>query len=168
VDVINLSEYDFQLAEYNDLPEIVSIYRSLIGTPGCTWDSDYPNDESAESDIENKALYVLRKGKKIIAVASAGDFNELGQLSWDLQKPCELARIGVLPSYQKQGVGTIILQNVIKTAKGKGYDGIRMLVSKTNPAALALYNKNGFEKCGETFMYDIDFYCYQILFNFDR
>ena len=40
-----------------------------------------------------------------------------------------------------------------------------MLVSKTNPAALALYEKNGFERRGETFMYDIDFYCYQIDFS---
>ena len=39
-----------------------------------------------------------------------------------------------------------------------------MIVSKNNPAALALYNKNGLEMCGETFMYDIDFYSYQMLF----
>jgi ribosomal protein S18 acetylase RimI-like enzyme len=59
-------------------------------------------------------------------------------------------------------IGTTILKHIIKTAEEKGFDGIRILVSKTNPAALALYDKNGFERCGEVFMYDIDFYCYQI------
>jgi ribosomal protein S18 acetylase RimI-like enzyme len=39
-----------------------------------------------------------------------------------------------------------------------------MLVSKTNNAALALYEKNGFERCGEVFRFGIDFYCYQITF----
>ena len=70
-----------------------------------------------------------------------------------------------MPSMQNQGVGTMILKNVMDVAKEKGFDGIRMLVSKMNPAALALYDKNGFERCGEVLMYDIDFYCCQILFN---
>ena len=120
--------------------------------------------ETAENDINNDWLYTLKKHDKIIAVASVGDFDELRDLHWKPKKPCELARIGVKPAFQKQGIGTIILQNIIKTAKEKGYDGIRMLVSKTNSAALALYDKNGFERCGEVFKFDIDFYCYQITF----
>jgi ribosomal protein S18 acetylase RimI-like enzyme len=157
-----LDSYEFLLANHDDIPEIVSIYHSLVGTPGCTWDLDYPSKESAEYDIDNKFLYVLKTKGKIIAVSSIGEFNELRNLSWKPQKPCELMRIGVSPAFQKQGNGTIILQNIIRIVKEKGYDGIRMLVSKTNCAALALYDKNGFERCGEVFKFDIDFYCYQI------
>jgi ribosomal protein S18 acetylase RimI-like enzyme len=156
--------YEFLLAAGEDIPEIANIYSSLVGTPGCTWDSDYPNRETAESDVGSKSLYVLKKDGRIVAVASAGPFDELGHLPWLPKHPCELARIGVAPSMHNKGVGTVILQNVMKAMKEKGFDGIRMLVSKTNPAALALYEKNGFEKCGEVFMYDIDFYCYQIQF----
>ena len=155
----------FSLACYNDIPEIVHIYKSLVGTPGCTWGDDYPSRATAEWDIKHNNLYILKSNEKIIAIASIGDFDELGHLQWKPKKACELARIGVIPSMQKQGVGTMILQNVIDVAKEKGFDGIRMLVSKTNPAALALYDKNGFEGCGEVFMYDIDFYCYQMLFD---
>lgn len=126
---------------------------------------DYPNKENVESDIESKSLYVLKYDDKIVAVAAAGSFNELEHLNWKPKKPCELARIGVSPTMQKQGLGTIILQNIMSEMKRKDYDGIRMLVSKSNSAALALYNKNGFEMCGETFMYGIDFYCYQITFD---
>ena len=157
-----MADYEFLLAKYNDIPQIIDIYHSLIGTPGCTWSIDYPNRETAESDIESKSLYVLKKNGTIVAVASAGEFNELGHLQWTLKVPCELARIGVIPTMQKQGIGTTILQNIIKTAKEKEFDGIRMLVSKTNPSALALYDKNGFKKYGEVSMYGIDFYCYQI------
>jgi ribosomal protein S18 acetylase RimI-like enzyme len=164
-DAVIMDGYTFLLVNYDDIPEVVRIYHSLIGTPGCTWNLDYPNRATAESDINSKSLYILKKNDKTIAVASVGEFNELGHLQWTPKKPCELARIGVIPSMQKQGIGTIILQNIIEKVKEKGFDGIRMLVSKTNPAALALYDKNGFERCGETFMFDIDFYCYQIKFN---
>jgi L-amino acid N-acyltransferase YncA len=51
-----LSNYEFQLANHDDIPEIVSIYHSLVGTPGCTWDSDYPSKETAENDINNDWL----------------------------------------------------------------------------------------------------------------
>jgi GNAT superfamily N-acetyltransferase len=156
--------YKFQLASYDDIYEIVGIYHSLIGTPGCTWNLDYPGKETAEDDIANGRLYTLKKNDIIVAVASAGDIDELGDLRWKPKKPCELARIGVRPAYQNQGIGTIMLKNIIGTAGEKGYDGIRMLVSKTNTAALALYDKNGFKRCGEVFRFDIDFYCYQMTF----
>jgi ribosomal protein S18 acetylase RimI-like enzyme len=159
-----LSEYTFSSADYNDIPEIVGIYHSLVGAPGCTWSMDYPSRATAEADINSKSLYILKKDDKIIAVASAGEFNELGHLQWKSKNACELARIGVMPGMHRQGIGTMILREIIKLARDKGYDGIRLLVSKTNPAALFLYNKNGFVKRGEVFLFDIDFYCYEITF----
>jgi ribosomal protein S18 acetylase RimI-like enzyme len=159
-----MGRFNFLLANDSDLSEIMELYHSIIGTPGCTWSLDYPSKENVEADIKSKTLYILKKDDKIVAVAAAGSFGELDHLYWRPKKPCELARIGVDPTMQKQGVGTIILQNVINTMKSKDFDGIRMLVSKTNSAALALYNKNGFEMCGETFMFGIDFYCYQMNF----
>jgi len=159
-----MGRYNFLLANDSDLSEIMELYHSIIGTPGCTWSLDYPCEENVEADIKSKSLYILKNHDKIVAVAAAGSFDELDHLYWRPKKPCELARIGVDPTMQKQGVGTIILQNVINTMKSKDFDGIRMLVSKTNSAALALYNKNGFEMCGETFMFGIDFYCYQMNF----
>lgn len=161
-----MNNYKFDLANDNDISETVDIYHSLIGTPGCTWDYEYPSRDSTKSDIDNKSLYVLKRDTQIIAIASAGEFNELEDLNWSLKKPCELMRIGVLSTLQNHGIGTIILQNVIKKMREKGYDGIRLLVSKTNPAALELYDKNGFERCGEVFRFDIDFYCYQLIFDF--
>jgi ribosomal protein S18 acetylase RimI-like enzyme len=160
-----VGNYDFLLAEYDDIPEIMNVYHSLIGTPGCTWSLDYPDKETVHADIESNALYVLKESNKIVAVAAAGVSDELAHLQWDLKNPCELARVGVLTQFQKRGVGTIILKNVIAAVEQKGFDGINMLVSKTNPVALALYDKNGFEKRGEVFMYEIDFYCYQMQFH---
>ena len=164
-EINELSNYEFKLANYDEISEITSIYHSLIGTPGCTWDLDYPNRETAEYDINNGFLYVLKDGKKIIAVASAGNFDELGDLQWKLKNPCELARIGVMPTMQKQGIGSILLKYIIKTMAKKGYDGMRFTVCKNNHSAIALYNKIGFEKCGEVYRFGRDNYCYQMQFN---
>ena len=160
----NMDNYVFQLATYEDIPEITTIYQSLVGTPGCAWNSDYPNEETAKEDIDNGWLYILKKDGKIIGAVSAGDFDWFNDLQWKPKNPCDFARIGVAPAFQSRGIGTIMVQNVIKIMKSKGFDGIRLIVSKTNPAALALYEKNGFERCGEIYMFDIDFYRYQIEF----
>jgi ribosomal protein S18 acetylase RimI-like enzyme len=160
----NIKIYDFTLASREDIPAIVSIYRSLIGTPGCTWDEEYPSRETAEQDVSRQELFILKKGGSIVAVASAGAFDELADLTWKSRNPCELARIGVSPNFQNQGIGTKMLRHVMEAVKAKGYDGIRMLVSKTNYPALALYEKNGFERCGAVYRFDHDFYCYVIQF----
>ena len=152
-----MANYDFSLADYDDIPEIMNLYHSLIGTPGCTWSLDYPDSETAREDINKKCLYVLKENNTIISVASVREVDELSHLQWSPKKPCELARVGVMALFQNRGIGTIILQNVIEAVKKRGADGIILLVSKTNDAALSLYSKNGFIKCGEAFMYDIDF-----------
>jgi ribosomal protein S18 acetylase RimI-like enzyme len=162
---LTADDYSFSLANQEDIPAIISIYRSLVGTPGCTWDYEYPSQETAERDIARQELFVLKKGGSIVAVASAGVFDELADLTWKSKNPCELARIGVSPDLHNQGVGTEILRHVMETVNEKGFDGIRMLVAKTNFPALALYEKNGFKRCGEVFRFNTDFYCYEIQFD---
>ena len=157
--------YRFNLANQDEADEIFKLYHSLIGTPGCTWNLDYPNKEIVQTDIDKKSLYTLRDSENMLAsVAFAGKSDELDSLCWSLNNPCDLARIGVASMFQRQGIGTIILKKVITVAKARGFDGIRMLVSKSNPSALALYDKNGFIKCGEAFMFEIDFHCYEMIF----
>jgi ribosomal protein S18 acetylase RimI-like enzyme len=158
------NEYDFCLAQEKDFSAIMDFYHSLIGTPGCTWDLDYPHEENVTQDIINNSLYLLKNKQEIIATAAAGTSDELQALSWSTKNPCDLARIGVASAMQGKGIGTSMLKMVIAAVKKRGYDGIRMLVSKNNSAALALYDKNGFVKCGEVNMYDIDFYCYEMCF----
>ena len=159
-----MDDYQLVLAEEQELPEIMGIYRSLAGTPGCDWNEVYPDRTDAEADLRRGALYLLKKGGRIVALASANEAEELKTLKWAPQRPCELARLGVVQSAQNRGIGTILVQKLAGVLREKGYDGIVLLVSKTNRAALALYEKNGFEKCGEAFLYGIDFDCYQLCF----
>lgn len=163
-----MGKYVFSLAAQDEASKILKIYQDLIGIPGCHWNIYYPDKEIVESDIKNGWLYTLKDDDKILGVVSAGPLNppdqDMGHLTWELENPCLLGRLAVVRELLGQGIGTIVLEHTIKLAKGKGFDGIVMLVGKTNTAALALYNKYGFEICGETHMYDHDYYCYQMRF----
>lgn len=80
-----MNKYDFALASYDDISEIVNLYKRIIGTPGCLWSFDYPNQEFAESDIKNNNLYTLKREGIIIGIASLCEFDELSDLKWELK-----------------------------------------------------------------------------------
>jgi ribosomal protein S18 acetylase RimI-like enzyme len=155
-----------RLAKNKDKESILSLYQSLIGISGCTWSMKYPYIEEVQHDIENSSLYcICDNTDSILAVAAAGNDNELDHLLWNdkMKNPCELARVAVNQSKHNLGLGYAIVEYVIKDVKKRGFDGIRMLVSKSNPSALALYEKFNFHRCGETRMYDIEFFCYEMV-----
>lgn len=158
-------EYAFLAAQEADAPAVYALYRSLIGTPGCTWSDEYPTEELVLRDIRIQSLYVLKDTQgRLVAAAFAGPDDELKDLSWDPQNPCELARVAVDLSLQNQGIGSYLLKQVIAAVKARGFDGIRMLVAISNHHALALYDKNGFQRLDEVQMYGHKFYRYQMKF----
>lgn len=97
----NIGNYELQLANYDDIFEIVSLYHRLVGTPGCTWTFDYPRKETAENDIKNDWIYTLKKNDKLVAFASVGDFDELSDLQWKPQKPIYNLRFSFVPLHSK-------------------------------------------------------------------
>lgn len=157
--------YAFSLAQETDAPAVFALYRGMIGTPGCTWSDEYPTFDLVLRDIHADSLYILRDSQEnLIAAATAGPDDELKDLQWDIQTPCELARVAVAIPLQSKGVGSFLLQSVMAAIKTRGFDGICMLVSIGNPHALALYDKNGFTRLDTVQLYGYDFYRYQMVF----
>lgn len=155
-----------KLAKNEDKEIIINLYQSLIGMPGCAWSVEYPTVEDVQYDIDNSSLYCLCDSNgSIVAVATAEYDNKLNQSLWneDMKNHCELARVGVEPALQNQGLGKLIVEYVINDAKKQRFDGIRMLVSKTNQPAVALYEKLNFQCCGEIKMYGNDWCCYELV-----
>lgn len=149
-----------------DRGEVMALYRACTALPGCAWSQDYPAVENFDEDIEKGWLYCLREGGQIIAVASVGDFGELVNdgISWSpVARPCELARIGVLPTRNGQGIGAFLLRRVIAVARGKGFGAMRLLVSPGNAAAVALYRRAGFRTVGEDDRFDQHWLCQERL-----
>lgn len=153
-----------RMADLDDLQQIMKVYHSLVGSYGCTWSYEYPTEVEVKADIDKTALYVVEADGEIIAVAACGDINPLNDLEcWsnNIKKPADLARIGVVLPYQNRGIATKLIEYIEKDIISKGFDGIHFLVSKTNPKAIAVYDKLGYKSCGECFAYDVDWFCYE-------
>ncbi len=144
--------------------QALSVYRSLIGSFGCTWSIEYPSMEDVEEDIQNKALYGVYDNEALIALAAANqddDYDELNLKSGNLKRACSLSRIGVRADYQRKGIARLLISAMEKDLYAHGYDGIHLLVSKTNPHAIALYESMSFKRCCEAFLYERNWYYYQ-------
>lgn len=157
--------YIIRKACEKDIDSVVELYTSLMGTEGCTWGDDYPNRSDVHSDVSKDCLYVVcDMNQEIIGAAAVGKDDELDILDcWspEIMNTSNLSRIGIRLSYQNKGIATYFLTFLEKECAKQGYDGMRFLVGKSNHKALALYNKFQYRNVGETFMFDIDWYCYE-------
>lgn len=148
-----------------DAEEITAIYDGLKGFPGCTWDEEYPTLEFVKNDIESRnSLYKVTDGDKIAAAAYLGEFEETERPDYfdkSIRRLGELSRVGVRREYHRKGVAFMLVTHLIGEAEKLGYDGIALLVGTENHAAMGLYEKACFKRCGETFLYETHWFCYQ-------
>ena len=161
-------QYKIRLTELEEKDRLLALYGSMIGMQGCTWSEHYPNIEIIEWDIESKNVYCLYgDGGEIIAAASVCKYDDGGLNEVECYKNAgkwaEFARIAVNKDFQNQGFAKILLKHIIEILKNQGFGSIRLLVSESNITAVALYEKLGFEKCGEVCMYDHDWLCYEFI-----
>ena len=47
-------QYKIKLAESKDKDELLKLYKSMVGLPGCTWSEEYPNADIIDWDIETR------------------------------------------------------------------------------------------------------------------
>jgi GNAT superfamily N-acetyltransferase len=80
------------------------------------------------------------------------DGKPIGRLIVDRsENPVLLMDIALLPEYQKNGVGTALIQDLLAEAAGKNWS-LRLHVETFNPA-MRLYSRLGFVKSGEVGIY---------------
>ena len=162
------TRYKIELAEAGTKGELLQLYRSVTGLPGCTWNEHYPNEEIIGRDIEEKNVYCLRDANgELIAAASVCRYGEGGLNDADCytkaEKWAEFARIAVSRDFQNKGFAKILLGEIIIGLKSQGFKSVRLLVSEANITAVSLYKKLGFKKCGAVYMYERDWDCYELL-----
>ena len=96
-------------------------------------------------------------GQRLMLVA---DFNRfpVGQIFLQLQStrptPDQTPRmylyaLRVMEPFQRQGIGTALLEAAGEYARGTGYGWMSIAAAKDNPAARQLYERHGFEVSGE-------------------
>lgn len=152
-----------KLAKKEDLPQILKLYRSVIGKQGCTWNVFYPNEAILYEDFNAHCLYVLYKGKKMIGAASIVPENELDDLDcWHFKENArEIARIVIAPGYQSKGYGKHLVKKLCLKLENMDCKAVHILVATENHHALNLYRETGFQNKGNCHRYDLDFYAYE-------
>lgn len=150
-------------AKKEELPQILKLYRSVIGKPGCTWTVFYPNEATLHEDFKSGNLFVLHKGKNMIGAASIVPENELDDLTcWQFKENArEIARIVIAPEFQGKGYGKHLVKKLCLKLESMDCKAVHILVAKENHHALNLYRNTGFQNKGECSRYGHEYYAYE-------
>lgn len=118
---------DFTIGDLNKIKDIL-----------LTDFDDFWNYNILKSEIENpRSRYIVAKQNKEI-LGFAGIIDTYDQM--------EITNIVVRKDYRNQGIGNLLLKELINLSKDKNV--IYLEVNSKNINAIKLYEKNGFKKCG--------------------
>lgn len=157
---------EIKLLAKENKEEILKLYQDIKNGTFTLWGDDYPSEELIEWDIERSGLYGVFENGELIAISFAGERCEDGEedFTWkdSFNRKGTFARIGVSPQHQNKGIGTILVDFILKELKNQGFDGVRILVGKNNQNAKKLYKKFGFYNCGEVSRYGHEYYLFEL------
>ena len=157
---------EIKLLTKDCLNEIKNLYDDIRNNTYTLWDENYPSEELILWDIERKGLWGVFDNQNLIAVTFIGQRCEDGEenFTWKdtFKKRGTFARIGVSPKYQNKGIGTHLVDFVLKELKSQEFDGVRILVGTKNTNAIKLYLKFGFINCGKTERYGHEYYLFEL------
>lgn len=92
-------------------------------------------------------------GKLLVAVDLDGTLAGTSWMTFDGRR-IHLHHVGVLPEYQRKGIGRLLSIESIRFAKQKQIQ-IKLEVHRSNQAAVSLYKKLGFQYLGDYDVYII-------------
>ena len=150
----------FRKAKWNEAETILNLYRAVIGTPFCTWDELYPGETEITEDLSFGTLYVLEENQELIGAISIVPENELDHLEcWKVRENTrEFARVVLKPDHQHKGLSIILVEGIIRELQKQSVAAIHIAVAKENIPAQRLYQKIGFDFCGEADLYGHRFF----------
>ena len=135
-------------ARREELAFVMQMYNDARSFEGCAWDDDYPDEDILNDDFFSDRLYVLVLKNQIIGAISVLFGENLEEFEcWKIQsaRSVEFARVVISKEYVGQGYGTQMVSETLALLKRMEYDSVRILVSPSNPSAIAVYKKLGFD-----------------------
>ena len=156
----------FRPAVAEDRGALQALYASVKGTAFCVWNDEYPGDDDIDMDLANGNLLVLTNGAEIVGALSVSDENELDTLNiWNRRDAvAEIARVGILPAWQGNGLAGLLLKRAEAWLAAKGFKTVHLLVERRHLPAIKTYLNAGYEIMGRCSMYGHEYYaCEKIL-----
>ena len=141
---------EIKLAIKDDLSQIKEILNAVIENLDnnniSIWNKYYPYEAYAE-DIDENRLYLLKEKNEIIGLISLlpQSIHE-DDFKWGKGRALFISRFVINLNYQRMGYAKYFLDEIIKIAKDKKADMLRLTVVKINKPAVSFYEKYGFKK----------------------
>ncbi len=148
-----------------DQAEILVLYRSLIGQPGCTWCEEYPDEEIVAEDLHSDSLYCARENGSIVGAVSIEwqdeEVEHFDCWSKENEPAAYLSRVAVSRSAQGKGLAKELMRRAMAEMKARGMKTARYLVSPGNEAAMRAYRALAFDFSGEADAFGQHWLCYE-------
>ena len=144
------------LANPYDLPAVMDLIDAVIAHMESAgihqWDEVYPDREKFAEDIRRRSLTVLKSDGQLVAVMALNDeqADAYAGVAWhyDAERVLVVHRLAVHPAQQGRGVAQRMMAHAESVAREGGYQAIRLDAFLDNSRAVALYEKQGYEKAG--------------------
>ena len=124
---------EIQRMQASHLPEVLAIERDVFPAP---WSEGMFRQELSRNVASR--LEVALFEEKVVAY----------YLAWFLEDMVHLINIAVAVRLQRKGIGTLLLEQILKEAVRDGKRFIALEVRKSNTAAQSFYCKHHFMKIG--------------------
>ncbi|KKT34617.1 MAG: GCN5-related N-acetyltransferase [Parcubacteria group bacterium GW2011_GWA2_44_12] len=103
-------------------------------------------DPALDADFENIKENYLCNGGEFFVVSLNDEVIAMGALRKVDEKTAEVKRMRVKNQYQRQGIGSMMLESLIQRAKELGYKKLILDTSERQSGAKRLYEKYGFSE----------------------
>ncbi len=124
----------FEMLSEDNVSEVWELEKICFDDP---WDI-----KAFTSELDNKiSVYFAARdeeSKKIVGYAGV----------WMMYDCANITNIAVAPEYRREGLGGKMLELLINVSRERKMETITLEVRASNSAAIALYEKYGFVKCG--------------------
>ena len=144
----------FRRARRPDFPVIASLYEKAVTDLRIRqidqWDDIYPDRKMLWTDIIKRQMYVLTQDGQIVSavVLNKNQHQLYKTVRWSFLKPAVIHRLCVDPAYQHNGVGRKTLECAETRLRRTRRRSVRLDAFLDNPAALRLYEGQGYTMVG--------------------
>ena len=150
----------FRPARRDEAEAVLALYKSVLGTPFCIWNEEYPGQLEIDGDLHSDSLFVWEEEGRLIGAVSIVPENELdGFDCWThSEKAGEFSRVVLHPDRQGQHLARLLVENVLAQMKKRGYESAHISVALDNIPAQRTYRSLGFGTVGQAEMWGHRFY----------
>ena len=117
------------------------------------WNTSYPDYYRLLREVEEGSLYMIKSKGVCVGTITFGEQQEdaFNEVSWNNKdgKYLVIRRIAVFPTWQKKGVGRMLVEFAEKYAQDNGFKSVRLDVASNSKHMLKMYESIGYIETGE-------------------